>query len=91
VLAQPSPGQPNLVDEPPRPRILSIAAGGSGEVTLVWETAPGWTYRIEARASIESGWWELLGQIVATSATASFTDFPPVDLDACYYRVLVAP
>lgn len=91
VLAQPSPGQPNLVNEPPRPRILSIAAGGSGEVTLVWETAPGWTYRIEGRASVESGWWELLGQVVGTSATATFTDFPPDDLDACYYRVLVVP
>ncbi len=91
LLPQPSPGQPNLAVDPPQPEIVSIATSDAGQVTLVWTTAPGWTYRVEARSTIDSSPWELRGTIVASSGEAEFTDVPPADLEACYYRVTVAP
>jgi len=91
MFDSPTPGGRNVTSPPPPPEFLSLGLGDAGQVTLVWSTTPGWTYRLEANSALGGSSWERLVDVRAMAGTATYTDQPPADDGARYYRVVLLP
>jgi hypothetical protein len=71
------------------PAITSITNSGS-DVTLTWQSVPGWNYRVQYKTSFtDPDWTDLSGDVSATGITASKTTLV-VDA-ARFYRVKWLP
>jgi hypothetical protein len=71
------------------PAITSITNSGS-DVTLTWQSVPGWNYRVQYKVSFtDPDWMDLGGDVNATGITASKST-TVVD-DARFYRVKWLP
>lgn len=69
-------------------RVMTISSMNSGLVTILWNSAPGKTYRIQYKDDLTSAnWSELKGGVVATSNTASKED--TLVTGQRFYRVIV--
>lgn len=71
------------------PAITSITTSGS-DVTLTWQSVPGWNYRLQYKASFtDPDWTDISGDVNATGLTAS--KVTAVVEDARFYRVKWLP
>lgn len=70
--------------------ITSISVGGTGQVTLSWESVNGGVYRVQTSPSmLADTWTNASGPITATGASTSYTDTPaPAGTKVRFYRVL---
>ena len=67
-------------------RAMTVSGINSGVVTILWNSVPGKTYRIQFKDDLKStGWNDLAGLVVATSATSSKQD--TLARPQRYYRV----
>jgi autotransporter-associated beta strand protein len=59
---------------PPQPEIQSITMSGT-DVTLVWTSVPGLTYRVQYKSDLNAaGWTDLAPDVTATGATTTKID-----------------
>jgi len=71
------------------PLITDITATHSN-VTLTWQSVPGWDYRVQFRTNImQAGWSDVAGDVNATGVTAS--KVTSMSEDARFYRVMWVP
>ena len=62
-----------------------------GSVTVTWTSFTNGVYRVESRPSLSAtSWTTLVSNLMATGATASFTDLSAVAAER-YYRVVLLP
>ena len=67
-------------------KITSVTRNGAGKVTLVWESATGFNYVVEFRASLATGTWGgVSGTLTGVAGTMSHMHTP--GLTDGYYRV----
>lgn len=60
-------------------------------ITINWAAAPGWSYRVEYKDSLEEpSWHDLPGVVMIAGATASFADQSAASLQRRFYRVRLA-
>jgi hypothetical protein len=69
-------------------KILELSVTDGQQPTLKWATVQGGLYRVEARASLGQGTWELREELEAIGATLSWSDAIRATGGECYYRVL---
>jgi hypothetical protein len=76
---------------PPAPtsfRILSIAVGSPGNVSLTFESSAGATYEIQRSPSPGSPWTTLPGTVTGLAGSTTFNDTSaPAQADKLFYRV----
>jgi len=72
------------------PPVFTHIASAGGNVTLSWQSVPGWKYRVQFKTSVvEPLWSDIAGDVTATGLTASKTTSVP---DAArFYRVKWVP
>jgi hypothetical protein len=56
------------------PRLLSIVADSTGNVSVTWQTNPGKTYRVLYTGDLSTPWTALGSDVTATGTTASIID-----------------
>lgn len=72
-------------------RVISITALSTGEATLIWSAAPGKTYRVQYKDSLETVWQDLSAEISVSGTQGSASDpTAPVGGNR-FYRVVVLP
>jgi hypothetical protein len=71
------------------PAITSITNSGS-DVTLTWQSVPGWNYRVQYKVLFtDPTWQDLAGNVTATGLTAAKTT--PFVEDTRFYRIRWLP
>ena len=71
------------------PAITSITNSGS-DVTLTWQSVPGWNYRVQYKVSFtDPTWQDLAGDVTATGLTAAKST--PFVADTRFYRIQWLP
>lgn len=88
ILPVPTPGGPNAGADLP-PEIQTIEVNATGHVTLTWSAMPGRAYRVVATDALDSGAWQDLGGVTATTGEAQFTDTAIDGIARRFYRVLL--
>ena len=73
-------------------RVLALNLLGNGATKLIWSTAPGKTYRVQFKDSIDAGAWNYLpGAVVANATTATLVDSTPTADSHRFYRAILIP
>jgi len=71
-------------------RVQTLTRVSDGLVTLLWTSAPGRTYKVQFKDSLDAGsWTDLSGTVSYASGTASMTDATPVSNPHRFYRVVL--
>jgi hypothetical protein len=69
-------------------RITAVERLPAGSVRLTWDAAANATYEVQARDSVSSGDWAVVGTVTASSNSASFTDETLAGRSQRYYRIV---
>jgi hypothetical protein len=59
---------------PPAPRLTGITFSSTSTPVIQWESTPSATYRLWSKNTLDGSQWILVGQLVASSNTASLED-----------------
>lgn len=93
-LGRATPGSPNAAPEgeTPEVRLLGIAVGTDGAVTVTWEFVAGSSYILEASDDLAAGTWvEVPGEVQTIGNTAAITDPSAPQHGTRFYRVRRTP
>jgi hypothetical protein len=70
------------------PRITSAKAGLEGEMRIEWSSHPGASYRVVAKDGLDAHFWSPVSEVlVATGATAAWTDIDAWLFPVRFYRI----
>lgn len=84
-LPHPTPGRSNT-SMPLVPIAFTSVLHAAGQISLVWTSEADANYQIQATSDIgQAGPWEVVGTVIATGPTATFTE--PANVSARFYRV----
>jgi len=79
-----------LTITPPAPRILSLTGAGTANALITWSAVSNGVYRVQSKADLSTtSWTEMVGDVTATSSTASKTDTRVGPHQ--FYRIRVVP
>jgi len=71
---------------------ITRAIPGTGQFTVEWQSVAGKTYRVQYKETLDAaGWLNVLGDVTASSSSASKTDATTVGIPERFYRVTLAP
>jgi len=72
-------------------RVISIAALGAGETTLVWSAASGKVYRVQYKDDLHDTWVDLAATVTVNGGQGSAVDSQVTAENTRFYRVVVLP
>jgi len=73
-------------------RVLALNLLGNGATKLIWSSAPGKTYRVQFKDSIDAADWSYLpGAVIASGTTATLVDDTPTAGGQRFYRAILIP
>jgi hypothetical protein len=71
-------------------RVITLTQDGSRNTTVFWAAAPGRTYKVQYKNTVEdTGWIDLSGTVRFNGSTASFVDSPAPTRSHRFYRVML--
>ena len=74
------------------PRAISMTSVSSGQRTVLWNSMPGKTYRLQYKNALsDSSWIDLPGTVTATSTTTALTDGSAGQSAQRFYRIVLVP
>lgn len=72
-------------------RVISIAALGSGETTVIWSATSGKAYRVQYKSNFDDGWADLSATVTVNGGQGSAVDSQVIAGNTRFYRVVVLP
>jgi len=73
-----------------RLRPQEIVSPSSGQVTITWQSAPGWSYRVQYKDDLDQpNWNDLDGGVVVSGSSAACWDTRSGTSNQRFYRISV--
>ena len=89
-LLSPSPGSSNVTTT--EFYLIDVWAAADGSPAFSWESAPGRTYQLQYKTTLQAGSsWQILDNVIATGTATSFTDTTARNATQRYYQVVLLP
>jgi len=72
-------------------RVISIAALGAGETTVIWSATSGKAYRVQYKSDLDDAWADLSATVTINGGQGSAIDSQAIAGTTRFYRVVALP